>query len=44
MGAFRRLLAAIGLVELWIALIAFVFVIALTMVQVALPLLAGSVA
>jgi TRAP-type C4-dicarboxylate transport system permease small subunit len=34
MVAFRRILAAIGVVELWIALLAFVFVIVLTMVQV----------
>lgn len=34
MVTFRKILAAIGVAELWIALIAFVFVIVLTMVQV----------
>jgi TRAP-type C4-dicarboxylate transport system permease small subunit len=34
MKAFRKILAAIGFVELWVAMAAFVFVIVLTMVQV----------
>ncbi len=34
METFRKILAAIGLVELWVAMAAFVFVLALTMVQV----------
>jgi TRAP-type C4-dicarboxylate transport system permease small subunit len=34
MRTFRKILAAIGFVELWVAMAAFVFVIALTMVQV----------
>jgi TRAP-type C4-dicarboxylate transport system permease small subunit len=34
MRAFRKVLAAIGFVELWVAMTAFVFVIVLTMVQV----------
>ena len=44
MGTFRKVLAAIGFVELWVAMAAFVFVIALTMVQVLYRyLLAGSI-
>jgi len=44
MATFRRILAAIGVVELWVAMAAFVFVIGLTMVQVAYRyLLAGSI-
>jgi TRAP-type C4-dicarboxylate transport system permease small subunit len=44
MAAFRKVLAAIGLVELWIALVAFVFVVVLTMIQVGYRyLLAGSI-
>jgi TRAP-type C4-dicarboxylate transport system permease small subunit len=44
MAAFRKLLAAIGFAELWIALVAFVFVIVLTMTQVGYRyLLAGSI-
>src|SRR5437660_5118934 len=34
MRIFRKVLAAIGFVELWVAMAAFVFVIVLTMVQV----------
>ena len=34
MRTFRKILAAIGFVELWVAMAAFVFVIVLTMVQV----------
>ena len=34
MRVFRKILAAIGFAELWVAMAAFVFVIALTMVQV----------
>ena len=34
MAAFRKVLAAIGFVELWVAMVAFVFVIVLTMIQV----------
>jgi TRAP-type C4-dicarboxylate transport system permease small subunit len=44
MAAFRRVLAAIAVIELWVALTAFVFVIALTMIQVGYRyLLAGSI-
>jgi TRAP-type C4-dicarboxylate transport system permease small subunit len=44
MQAFRRVLAAIGAIELWVAMAAFVFVIMLTMVQVLYRyLLAGSI-
>jgi TRAP-type C4-dicarboxylate transport system permease small subunit len=34
MAAFRRILAAIGFIELWVAVIAFTFVVILTTVQV----------
>jgi TRAP-type C4-dicarboxylate transport system permease small subunit len=34
MAVFRKFLAAIGFAELWIALLAFIFVIVLTMIQV----------
>jgi TRAP-type C4-dicarboxylate transport system permease small subunit len=44
MQTFRKILAAIGFIELWIAMAAFVFVIVLTMIQVAYRyLLAGSI-
>ena len=44
MQTFRKVLAAIGTVELWVAMTAFVFVIVLTMVQVLYRyLLAGSI-
>ena len=44
MAAFRKILAAIGLIELWVALIAFVFVVGLTMIQVGYRyLFAGSI-
>ena len=44
MAAFRKVLAAIGFVELWVAMTAFVFVIVLTMVQVGYRyLFAGSI-
>ena len=44
MGTFRKALAAIGFVELWVAMAAFVFVIVLTMVQVGYRyLFAGSI-
>ena len=44
MHGFRRFLAAIGLVELWVAIAAFVFVVGLTMTQVLYRyLLAGSI-
>lgn len=44
MAMFRKILAAIGFAELWIALVAFVFVILLTMVQVGYRyLFAGSI-
>jgi TRAP-type C4-dicarboxylate transport system permease small subunit len=44
MHSFRKILAAIGLVELWVAIAAFIFVVGLTMVQVLYRyLLAGSI-
>src|SRR6185436_8022102 len=44
MHGFRKLLAAIGFVELWVAIAAFVFVVGLTMTQVLYRyLLAGSI-
>lgn len=44
MHGFRKVLAAIGLVELWVAMAAFVFVVGLTMTQVLYRyLLAGSI-
>ena len=44
MQTFRKILAAVGLVELWVAILAFVFVVVLTMVQVAYRYaLAGSI-
>jgi TRAP-type C4-dicarboxylate transport system permease small subunit len=44
MHAFRKILAAIGFVELWVAVVAFVFVVGLTMTQVLYRyLLAGSI-
>src|SRR6476620_10638400 len=44
MHGFRKILAAIGLVELWVAIAAFIFVVGLTMVQVLYRyLLAGSI-
>src|SRR6185503_287442 len=44
MQRFRSLLAAIGFVELWVAIVAFVFVVGLTMTQVLYRyLLAGSI-
>jgi TRAP-type C4-dicarboxylate transport system permease small subunit len=44
MGAVRKVLAAIGFIELWVAMVAFVFVIVLTMIQVLYRyLFAGSI-
>jgi len=44
MAAFRKVLVAIGFVELWVAMVAFVFVIVLTMIQVGYRyLFAGSI-
>jgi len=44
MQTFRKVLAAIGVVELWVAMAAFVFVIVLTMVQVSYRyVLSGSI-
>src|SRR6478609_9305849 len=44
MHSFRRILAAIGFVELWVAIAAFIFVVGLTMIQVLYRyLLAGSI-
>jgi len=44
MKAYRRVLAAIGFVELWVAIVAFVFVVLLAMTQVLYRyLLAGSI-
>src|SRR6267154_1253890 len=44
MSTFRRALAAVAFVELWVAMAAFVFVIVLTMVQVSYRyLLSGSI-
>jgi len=44
MNTFRKALAAVAFVELWVAMTAFVFVIVLTMVQVSYRyLLSGSI-